>query len=249
MRYFDAHNHLQNYASAAGLAGALAAASAAGGMLCCATRPGDWRRVLEISAGDKRIIPCLGVHPWFSAEAALGWLEALEAALLGAPSCVGEIGLDGARPAPGQEEIFRAQLGLAKKLGRPSVIHCVKSWGRLAAVLKEARPGAFMLHSYGGPPELVKDLAALGGYFSFSGELTGTGRKKMRAALAAVPRGRLLFETDSPAPGAESWRAGPAGIVGVVAAAAAVLGVPAGELAELSYNNGRAFAGRQGRSL
>ena len=247
MLYFDAHNHLQDYPSAAALAAALAAAPP-GGMLCCPTRPGDWRRVLEIAAGDKRITPCLGVHPWFAAEAAAGWLEDLEAALPGAPACIGEIGLDGARPAPGQEEIFRAQLGLAKKLGRPAVIHCVKSWGRLTAILKELRPAAFMLHSYGGSAELAAELAELGGYFSFSGTIMEPGRAKLRAALAAVPRGRLLFETDSPAPGAGSWRRGPAGIIEVAAAAAALLGVPAEELAELSYNNGRAFTGRCGRS-
>ena len=237
MRFFDAHDHLQNYGSAAELEAALAAAA----MLCCATRPGDWDRVLEIGAAHSGVVPCFGVHPWFSAEAAGGWLEKLEDLLRRAPGCAGEIGLDGARDTPRQDEVFRAQLGLAKKLERPAVIHCVRAWGRLLRALREGAPPRFMLHAYSGAPELVKDLAALGGYFSFGGELADPRREKLRAALAAVPRGRLLFETDSPAPGAGARLTGPARIAEVVAAAAAVLGVPAEELAELSYANGREF--------
>ena len=211
-------------------------------MLCNATRPAEWGRVREITAAHPGIIPCYGVHPWFSAEAAGDWLEKLEAFLLLAPSCAGEIGLDAARATPGQEEIFRAQLKLALKLGRPAVIHCVRAWGRLLEIIRETAPPRFMLHAYSGAPELVKELAALGGYFSFGVGLMVPERAKLRASLAAVPRGRLLLETEAPAPGA-ACGAGPAGIVEIVKAAAAVLGVNAGELAELSCRNGSEFTG------
>jgi len=241
MRFFDAHNHLQNYAVPEELAAALAAASAAGveGMHCCATRPGDWRRVLEISSGWENITPCLGVHPWFAAEVSGGWLAELEALLLRGPACVGEIGLDAVRATAGQEEVFIAQLELAKKLDRPVMLHCVGAWGRMLELLRAHRPPAFLLHAYGGSPELVINFLALGGYFSFGGELLAPERAKARAALKTVPRGRLLFETDSPAHGC----AGPAGIAEVVKAAATILAVPAAELAELSFDNGREFTG------
>ncbi len=244
MRYFDAHDHLQNYASPEEEAAAVAAARAAGveGMLCCGTSPDDWGRVLEIAERYEDVAPAFGLHPWFTAEE--GWLGRLGEFLRRVPrACVGEIGLDGARETPGQEENFRAQLELGARLGRPAVIHCVRKWGRLLELLGRAGLPAFMLHAYGGPAEMVKAFAGLGGYFSFNGELLDPRRERLRAALAAVPPERLLLETESPEPDAPGWRSGPAGMAEVAAAAAGALGRPAEELAALTLANARKFTG------
>ena len=240
--YFDAHDHLQYFRTEDELEAAMGAAGAAcvHGMLCCGTCPEDWGRVLEISGRYPLVRPAFGLHPWAAAEG--GWLEKLEEFLRRCPrAAVGEIGLDGVKDLPGQEENFSAQLQLAARFCRPAVIHCVKSWGRMLELLKKAGLPGFMLHAYGGSPEMIKDLAALGGYFSFGGELTDPKRAKLRAALAAVPRDRLLLETESPEPDAPGWRAGPAGIAEVTAAAAAELGLPAGELADITYENAVRF--------
>jgi len=237
MEYFDAHNHLQLYPADAALDAAMAAAAAAGvtGMLCCGTNPDDWGRVLEISCRYPGVTPCFGLHPWFAGED--GWQGRLEEFLRRAPgACLGEIGLDAARDRPGQLEDFAAQLELARAFGRPAVLHCVRDWGALLEQLNKAGLPAFMLHGYGGSPELIKDFAALGGYFSFGRAITEPGRERLRAALAAAPADRLLFETEAPDSG------GPAGVTDVVAAAAAELGRPAEELAELSAANGGRFS-------
>ena len=242
--YFDAHDHLQNFGSDAELDAALRAAEAAGvqGLLCCGTAPDDWARVLELAGRYPSVRPAFGLHPWFSAEE--GWLEKLEEFLRRMPSaCVGEIGLDAAKGLPGQEENFELQLALAGRFRRPAVIHCVGSWGRLLELLKKADLPAFMLHGYGGSPELVRELAALGGYFSFGGELADPKREKLRAALAAVPRDRLLFETEAPEPGPDGRSAGPADVAAVVAAAAGLLGLPEQSLADLSFENAKKFTG------
>ncbi len=245
MVYFDAHTHLQNYASSGKLDGALEAAAAAGveTMLCNGTRVGDWEKVAELAAKRKGIVPCFGLHPWLLKVAAPGWLEALETILLRVPSCVGEIGLDGGKNAsPARQAIaFTAQLRLAKKLGRPACVHCVKAWGPMLEIIKAERPGIFMLHSYGGSPEMMPEFTALGAYFSFSGAIMDSKREKLRAALKAVPADRVLFETESPEADAPGWRAGPAGIADVVCAASAVIGRTPEELAELSLANGKKF--------
>lgn len=241
---FDAHDHLQGYATEAELEAALAAAEAAGvqGMLCCGTCPEDWARVLELAGRYQGVRLAFGLHPWFSAEG--GWLVKLEEFLRRCPAaCVGEIGLDGVKRRPGQEEDFRAQLELAERFRRPAVLHCVQSWGRLLELLRKNDLPAFMLHAYGGSPELVKEFAGLGAYFSFGGELASTGRDKLRAALAAAPRDRLLFETDAPAAGSAAWHAGPAGVTEVVTAAAGLLGLPPEGLAALSLANAERFLG------
>lgn len=244
MKYFDAHNHLQNFGSEAELDGAMRAAAAAGveGMLCCGTMPDDWGRVLEIAGRYSGVVPCFGLHPWFAAEE--GWQGKLEEFLRRAPNaCVGECGLDGLKSLPGQEADFEAQLELAARFNRPAIVHCVKSWGRALELLKAARLPRFMLHGYGGSPELAAQFAALGSYFSFGRELLDSRREKTRLALAAVPRERLLLETEAPRPDAPGPQAGPAGITEVAAAAAAALGLPAAELAELSLVNAKKFTG------
>jgi len=241
MKLFDAHVHLQSYGSAAELDGALRAARDSGveRLLCCGISPDDWERVLAIAGQYESVVPCLGLHPWFAGTAPAGWLERLEGLLLYTNCCVGEIGLDGVKETPGQEEVFLRQLELAAKLRRPAVIHSVKSWKRTRKLLESARPPAFMLHAYGGAAELVKNFAALGGYFSYGGGIMDPKREKLRAALAAVPPERLVFETESPERGAP----GPAGLGEVIAAAAKVLGRSAEELAGLSFRNAERFCG------
>ena len=196
--------------------------------------------MLELSGRYPGVVPAFGLHPWFSAED--GWQYRLEEFLRRVPAaCVGEIGLDGAKGAAGQERDFLAQLELARQFGRPAVIHCVKSWGRLLELLSAAGLSCFMLHAYGGSPEIVKAFAELGGYFSFGGELKDPRREKLKAALAAVPPERLLFETESPEGDAPGWRSGPAGVAEVVEISAAVLGRSAEDMAELSVANAARF--------
>lgn len=248
MRFFDAHNHVQDYGNETLLDAAMTAAAAAGveTMVCCGTSPLDWNQVIAVSLRYKSVIPFFGLHPWYIKEGAPGWLASLGSLLTRFPAGVGEIGLDGGLNAVGalkQETAFVEQLQLAKKLGRPAAVHCVKSWGRLLELVRLVKPCPFMLHSYGGPAEMVPELASLGAYFSFSGAIVDPKRDKLRRALLAVPLERLLLETESPEADAPGWRGGPAGITEVAAAAAAVLGRPAEELAGLSCNNGMEFVG------
>lgn len=243
MHYFDAHCHLQDFPDEDALAAALDAAGEAGAdrLLCCGTCPEDWGRVLEIAERYEGIVPFFGLHPW--REPQDGWRKKLEDFLRRVPSGVGETGLDGPRGLPGHEERFAEQLEISNYFNRPAAIHCVKSWGRLLETLRAVKPRSFMLHSYSGSAELVPELAALGGYLSFGGELMDPRRERLRAALAAVPRERLLFETESPEPGGPPWRSGPAGIAEVTAFAAGLLGVQAGELAAQALANCERFVG------
>lgn len=246
MKYFDAHDHLQNYRSKTGTAVELKLAAETGVeyMLCNGTSPGDWAAVLALAAEHKGVIPCFGLHPWFIKEGAPGWLEVLEGFLARVPSCVGEIGLDGSQNATDparQKAIFTAQLRLAKKLGRPACVHCVKAWGGMMETIKEEKPGPFMFHSYGGPAEMMAEFSSLGAYFSFSGAIMDKKREKLRRALMAAPADRLLFETEAPDADAPGWRGGPAGIAAVIKAAAGIMGKPAEELAALSLANGKKF--------
>ena len=149
------------------------------------------------------IIPSFGYHPWYIHERTGDWLENLSRFLDQVPSAVGEIGLDRWKPDlsyEGQEEVFIAQLRLAAERNLPVSIHCLQAWGRMLQILQcEPRPArGFLLHSYGGPQELVKSFTELGAYFSLPGYYAHERKERQRETFRQVPPERLLIETDAP---------------------------------------------------
>jgi TatD DNase family protein len=56
----------------------------------------------------------------------------------------------------------------------------------------------FLLHSYGGPQEMVRSFADLGGYFSLPGYYAHERKERQRETFRHVPPERLLIETDAP---------------------------------------------------
>jgi len=155
------------------------------------------------SQATPQIIPSFGYHPWYIHERTPDWLKSLTHFLDVIPSAVGEIGLDHWKPGlayEGQEEVFVAQLRLAAERNLPVSIHCLQAWGRMLDLLKTGpRPArGFLLHSYGGPKEMVKPLADLGAYFSLPGYYAHERKERQRETFKVVPRDRLLIETDAP---------------------------------------------------
>ena len=92
------------------------------------------------------------------------------------------------------------QLRLAAERNLPVSIHCLQAWGRLLEILRaEPRPRCgFLLHSYGGPQEMIAPLAELGAYFSFPGYFAHERKTRQRETFKSVPPDRLLIETDAP---------------------------------------------------
>ena len=166
-----------------------------------------------------RILPAFGVHPWYAGNLPTDWLTQLEDYLLQHPEApVGEIGLDGLRndpPREQQRQILDAQLELAARLNRPVVLHGARAWGELLASLQPFAPRlpGFVLHAFGGSEDLLREAVAMGGYISFAATVCNPAAKRVRAAAAAAPTGRLLIETDAPdmAPWAASSPASPRG--------------------------------------
>ncbi|MDQ7772341.1 MAG: TatD family hydrolase, partial [Elusimicrobiales bacterium] len=193
---FDAHNHFQEFPdpvlAAAGLRPAF----------CCSTGPADWAAVKAFAAAAPGAVPFFGLHPWLIKEAGRNWLAPLETLIKETRSGVGECGLDALKgpPVEDQREVLAAQLGLAVLLDRPVSLHCVRAWGPLLDCLRTAGPLRFLVHSYSASAEITRELAALGGYFSFGPALLDARRTRARAALGFVPRDRLLFESEAPRP-------------------------------------------------
>jgi TatD DNase family protein len=198
----------------------------------CGTCEADWEAVLAHAATHGQVIPMLGLHPWFVAEAFPEWASRLEALLRSHRAGVGECGLDFARKDADratQEAAFRAQLRLAHALHRPVAMHAVRAWGPLLDLLREecVPTAGALVHAYGGSAETAQVLQAMGVFLSFSGELLREDRPKLKEALRAVASSHLLLETD-----------GTADLAQVLAAAADLRGVSVQELAAQTWENG-----------
>lgn len=205
MRYFDAHNHLQDERFAGRQELLLREAKDAGvvKMVVNGSCEEDWSDVAALAFQYREVIPSFGLHPWYHHQRSPEWLDRMTRHLQQQPSAIGEIGLDRWKeglPYEDQEKVFLDQWLLACKLNRPASIHCLKSWGRLLELMRE-NPGparGFLLHSYGGPVEMVDSFAALGAYFSFPGYYAHPRKEKQRETFRRVPLDRLLIETDAP---------------------------------------------------
>jgi len=55
-----------------------------------------------------------------------------------------------------------------------------------------------VLHSFGGPQEMIAPLAKLGAYFSLPGYYAHARKTRQQEAFQVVSRDRLLIETDAP---------------------------------------------------
>jgi TatD DNase family protein len=250
LSFFDAHCHLQDERYATSIAHVLERGRFAGvkAVSCCGTSENDWLAVAELAAKfHPSVIPSFGLHPWFVTDRSARWLDILEKHLVENPlSGCGEIGIDHACDPSTfavQESVFVDQLKLAARLCRPVTLHCRKAFGRLLELLE--REGGVhqggLVHSYSGPPDLVKPLVEFGLSISFSGSVTFPKSKRAHASAAVVPHDRLCMETDSP--DIRPYRCvtelnEPANIVSVAEALSRILGGwPVGDVAALTWEN------------
>jgi len=203
----DVHNHLQDERLAPFRDDCIAELRRLGvtRWVVNGTRESDWESVADLAEGyPDEVIPCFGLHPWFVKERSKGWQDRLAAMLERFPQAgLGEVGLDKwirDHRIEEQTEVLRSQLSIAAEHKRPVMIHCLQAWGRLLEVLRDETSSdvRFLVHSFGGPVEMVEPFVEIGAYFSFSGYFIQERKEKVRQAFEEVPRERLLIETDSP---------------------------------------------------
>lgn len=145
-----------------------------------------------------------GVHPHNAKE----WTPELKAALRERlrdrrVSAVGEIGLDyhyDLSPRDVQQDVFRAQIRLAKEAGLPIALHMREAHDDGFAILKEEGfpEAGTLLHCFNLAAAEVARWVEAGCYIAFGGPLTFKRADEVREAAALVPADRLLTETDSP---------------------------------------------------
>ena len=99
------------------------------------------------------------------------------------PKCVaiGEIGLDyywDDTHKEEQKEIFKRQIELALKLGKPVIIHDREAHGDSMEIISQYPELKGVFHCYSGSAEMAKELLKRGWYLGFDGPVTYKNARK-----------------------------------------------------------------------
>ncbi len=116
---------------------------------------------------------------------------------------LGEMGLDfhyDNSPRDDQKRAFRAQLRLARDLGKPAVIHSRSAEGDTVTILREEgiQEIGGVMHCFSGNRITAEKTLEMGLYLAFGGVITFPKADELRAIAASTPLERLLIETDCP---------------------------------------------------
>jgi TatD DNase family protein len=147
-----------------------------------------------------------------------------------------------------QRERFRAHIRAAKATDKPLVVHTRSSSEDTLAVLAEEGGGAVrgVFHCFTEDLATAQAAVDLGFHISFSGILTFRNAQAVRDVAAALPRDRVLIETDSPYLAPVPYRGKvnqPAYVAHVAQALAALWEVPVEEVAHTTSANTRKLFG------
>lgn len=250
--YFDSHCHLdfEPLKEEAGQVIERAYRAGVAGMINVGSSMRGSRFSVEIANAYPNIWASVGLHP-HDAETIMDLdvvIEELEAlAENDKVVAIGEIGLDyfyldSKELIPKQKELFVAQLELAKKLGKPIIIHTRDADEDMLEILGKYKELSGVVHCFTGSPEFVQKLLALGYCIGFTGFVTFDQDKfnHIRESVKVVPMERLLIETDAPFLAPEPYRGKtnePAFVVEVAGKIAQIKGITVEEVAKKTLKN------------
>ena len=207
----DSHCHLAGEEFAADLEGVAARAAAAGvsTALCIleAEEEAEVARAETVRAAWPSMQFATGIHPHhagkFGSRVAAG-IDVVRAAAAAVGACaIGEIGLDyhyDFSPRDVQQEVFRAQIRLARAMDLPIIIHTRDATEDTFRIIREEGGPAVrgVFHCFTGDAAMARAALELDFYLSFAGILTFPKAADLREAARMTPINRLLSETDSP---------------------------------------------------
>ncbi|MHB2018862.1 MAG: TatD family hydrolase [Candidatus Xenobia bacterium] len=190
----------------------------------------------------------VGVHPHSAQETTAEVLARLEA-LAGDARVVaiGETGLDyhyNFSPPEQQRASLAAHLELARRIGKPVILHCRNAEDDLLAALQGPLTG--VVHCFTGPAQVALELVRRGFYIGITGIVSFKKADEVHETARVVPLERLLVETDAPylAPiPHRGKRNEPSFLPFTVQAIAARRGMPAVALAAATADNARRLFG------
>lgn len=157
---------------------------------------------------DDRLYAAVALHP--TRAGALSAEARAEIDTLAAQPrvvAIGETGMDlywpgrleGCADPAAQREAFAWHIDLAKRTGKPLMIHNRDADAEVLDVLRaEGAPDTVIFHCFSSGPQMARDCIDAGWVLSLSGTVSFKNSHELREAAALIPPGQLLVETDAP---------------------------------------------------
>lgn len=250
----DAHTHLDacGAETAADVAAILDRAAAVGvqAVVTIADDLDAARWAAQAAEWDPRVYAAVALHPTRANaldDAAKAEIE--ELATRPRVVAVGETGMDmywpgrleGCADPAEQRDGFAWHIDLAKRTGKPLMIHNRDADAEVLDVLAaEGAPETVIFHCFSSDAEMARICATNGWMISLSGTVSFRNAHVLREAATVVPADLLLVETDAPFLTPHPFRGAPNEsycLPYTVRALADVLDRPAAELAEITAAN------------
>jgi TatD DNase family protein len=207
------------------------------------------RWVVSAADWDERVYAAVALHPT-RANALTEDVRAEIERLAAHPRVVaiGETGMDmfwpgrleGCANPDEQREAFAWHIDLAKRTGKPLMIHNRDADAQVLDVLRaEGAPDTVIFHCFSSGPEMARECVDAGWLLSLSGTVSFKNAAALRDAARLIPPRQLLVETDAPFLTPHPYRGAPNEsycLPYTVRALAEVLERPAGDLARETYD-------------
>ncbi|PRX49981.1 TatD DNase family protein [Prauserella shujinwangii] len=203
----DAHTHLDAVGATApaDLAAVLDRAEAAGivRVVTVADDLASARWVAGVSTSDPRVFGAIALHPTRTKDFGAEQRSEVERLARGERVvAVGETGLDyywDYAPHDAQQEAFRWHIDLAKRLGKPLMIHDREAHEDVLRILREeGAPETVVFHCFSGDADIARRCVDAGYVLSFAGTVTFRNARNLHEAARLVPDDQYLVETDAP---------------------------------------------------
>ncbi|SPM35293.1 Tat protein secretion system quality control protein TatD (DNase activity), partial [Mycobacterium rhizamassiliense] len=256
----DAHTHLDACGAhdADGVTAIVdrAAAVGVGAVVTIADDLDSARWVTQAADWDPRVYAAVALHPTRTDaldDAARAEIERLAAH----PRvvAVGETGmdmywpgkLDGCAAPDVQREAFAWHIDLAKRIGKPLMIHNREADAEVLDVLRaEGAPDTVIFHCFSSDSAMARACVDAGWIISLSGTVSFRNARELREAVSLIPAEQLLVETDAPFLTPHPYRGAPNEpycLPYTVRAIAELVDRPAAELARITTQNAQRVYG------
>jgi TatD DNase family protein len=208
----DAHTHLDACgATDAASVTAIVDRAAAVGVQAVVTIADDLdsaRWVTEAADWDDRVYAAVALHPT-RANALTDEAKAVIERLAEHPRvvAVGETGMDmywpgkleGCADPAAQKDAFAWHIDLAKRTGKPLMIHNRDADAEVLDVLQaEGAPETVIFHCFSSDAAMARTCVTNGWLLSLAGTVSFKNAHALREAAALIPPDQLLVETDAP---------------------------------------------------
>ena len=164
----------------------------------------------EVAAKDSRLLAAVAIHPNEAAQ--YESKQALDTDIDGIAKlateprvrAIGETGLDFFRTEDSkgielQQYSFERHIEIAKQNNLALQIHDRDAHEKVVeTLLRVGAPDKVVFHCYSGDLELAKICSENGWYTSFAGNITIKRNQHLRDSLKAMPKNKILVETDAP---------------------------------------------------